>query len=323
MITHAERIAREIATYAETINIHDLPDIFHYWSHNYLRPDVEAVFGRADLTGVFASEFVRSMAQSAVRRIVSIGAGDGSVEIDIAERMLADGQRSFRIDCIELSPHLIGRGQANANAKGLDEIVRFVQSDLTTWKPCDSYGGAFAHHSLHHIQALEHVFDGLMRTLHEEASFVISDMIGRNGHMRWPEVEAILSRIWQTMPDRYKYNHQLSRHDAQFVNFDCAADGSFEGVRAQDIMPELLKRFHFEKYVAWGGLTDVFVDRSFGHNFSQGNPEDCAFIDHLARADRALLRLGAHTPTALIAVIRKLPCQLVSNGLVPEQAVRV
>lgn len=314
---HAERVSREIAVYRDTVDIHALPDIFHYWSHNYLRPDLEAVFGSADLLGIFASEFMASIDRTGVSEIVSVGAGDGSVEMDIAERMLAKGFRQFRIDCLELSPHLIGRGEANARARGLGDIVRFIRADLTNWQAIRRYGAAFAHHSLHHIEALEHVFDEIQRSLCDQGAFITSDMIGRNGHMRWPEVEAILSRIWSAMPDHYRYNHQLSRHEPAFVNFDCTSEGSFEGIRAQDIMPELLKRFHFEKYVAWGGLTDVFVDRCFGHNLSQDNAEDCAFIDRLAQADRALLRLGAHTPTQLIAVMRKHPCALISNGLTP------
>lgn len=317
---HAARVDREIANYKNTINIHALPDIFHYWSSRYLAPDMLGVFGSADLATAFASELRQSMDETGIRTIVSVGAGDGSVEAGITAKLIEMGCRDFRFDCLELSPHLIARGRDNVQGLGLAAHVRFVEVDLTHWRAAGIYGAAFANHSLHHIVALEHVFDQIKRSLAAGGRFVVNDMIGRNGHMRWPEVEALMQRIWRVMPEGYRFDNQLKRVDERFANWDCSGE-SFEGIRAQDIMPELLKRFHFRKYVAWGGLTDIFVDRSFGHNLSPDNAADRAFIDHLAQADRALLRLGATIPTQVIGVLTPEPGPCLSNGLSPEAGV--
>lgn len=318
--THAERIREEIAAYAANVDIHATPDITKYWRKKYLEPDVAQVFGSANLRQVFADEFAASLLRTGRPAIVSIGAGDGSMEADIAALMLQSGAKDFRIDCLELNPHLIERGEAAAKAKGLANHIRFIEADLSTWRAADTYGAAFANHSLHHIVALEHVFDGLKRAMAPGATFIVSDMIGRNGHMRWPEVLALLEPIWAAAPPHYRYNHLMQRHEPAYINHDCSDEG-FEGIRAQDIMPELLKRFSFHRYCAWGGLTDIFIDRAFGHNLSPANPEDTAFIDRLAETDRALLRLGATTPTQLIAFLRAAPGNCVTNDLDPANAI--
>ena len=44
-------VAKEIETYATVHEVHDLPDIFHYWSNKYVRPKFEqfGLSGPADL----------------------------------------------------------------------------------------------------------------------------------------------------------------------------------------------------------------------------------------------------------------------------------
>ncbi len=320
MSNHSERVENEIATYRNTVNIHALPEIFHYWSCRYLAPDLQQVFGSTDLQRIFAMELYKSLAKTGGDTIVSVGAGDGSVEIAIAKLLRLAGIEKFHFECLELSPHLIERGEEAVRREGLQDHIAFSKVDLTTWQPTTTYGAAFAHHSLHHIVALEHVFDQVHASLRDSGSFVVSDLIGRNGHMRWPEVEALVQRLWRSMPAHYRYDHQLKQLNETFVNWDCSSEG-FEGIRAQDIMSELLKRFHFRKYIAWGGLTDIFIDRSFGHNLDEKNAEDCAFIDNLAKADRTLLRAKAITPTSVIGVMTKEQGDLISNGLIPSDAV--
>lgn len=318
-LSHAERVAGEVAFF-ETFDLQALPEIYHYWSLKHLHPELISVFGTTDLWGIFAGEIRASIERTGNPMILSIGSGDGEIELIIAERLIAGGCTNFLFQCLELSPALIARGKIRASEKNLSRYIQFVETDLTDWEAKIRYGAVFANHSLHHIVALEHVFDQIHTSLSDGGSFVVGDMIGRNGHMRWPEVEAFLQLIWQVIPDRYRYNHQLKRHEAEFVNWDCSTIG-FEGIRAQDIMPELLKRFSFEKYCAWGGLTDIFIDRCFGYNLSPNSPEDAAFIDHLAAANRKLLTLGTTTPTQIIAVMRKGDAKLISNGLDPTKAV--
>src|SRR2546421_428065 len=82
---------------------------------------------------------------------------------------------------------------------------------------------------------LEVLFDKIYQTLHPDGYFVTDDMIGRNGHMRWPEALTVFNALWKELPEKYKYNHQLKRLEIEFDNWDCSKE-AFEGIRSQDIL---------------------------------------------------------------------------------------
>jgi len=319
---HASRIATEIDVYKDNLNIHDLPEIFHYWSNKHLGPHIKDVFDTENVHAVMADELRASTIASGNPYMISIGAGDGQVEMGIAERLLQSGFNDFEFVCVELNPHLIQRGMAAAAEKGLQHKISFQEADLSTWRCQGMYGAAFAHHSLHHIVALESVFDELAAHMAPRASFVTADMIGRNGHMRWPEVLQTMEQLWASMPPRYKYHHLWRRVVDPYENWDCSGQ-SFEGIRAQDIMPELVKRFHFRKMCVWGGALDLLIDRGYGHNLDPKSPQDTAFIDYVWEMDCECLRARKTTPTQICAVMTKEPGTLRSTyGLTAEECIR-
>jgi hypothetical protein len=140
--------------------------------------------------------------------------------------------------------------------------------------------------------------------------------------MRWPEAMSVVQRFWQELPQGYRFNQQLRRQETKYKNWDCSSEG-FEGIRAQDVLPELIKRFHFKLFIAASSIVDVFIDRSFGHHFDVTNPRDLAFIDRLHAYDEQALASGELTPTRLIAVmcLSPEPAQF-SRGLLPQSCVR-
>ena len=89
--------------------------------------------------------------------------------------------------------------------------------------------------------------------------------------MRWPEALELIQGIWKFIPDHYKTNHQLKRVEQQYQNWDCSKKG-FEGIRAQDILPLLVKKFSFRSFLdseicptfslnAVSGTTSVWIIR--------------------------------------------------------------
>jgi hypothetical protein len=150
---------------------------------------------------------------------------------------------------------------------------------------------------------LESLFEGVSTIIGSSGVFLTADMIGRNGHMRWPEALDIITALWDTLPDELKYNHHLRVTDHTFNNWDCCRDGGFEGVRAQDILPLLVSRFHFEKFLAAGNLTDVFCDRLYGPNYDPNVPAHTQFIDSVELLNSILLELGVVKPTMMLAVL--------------------
>ena len=302
---YALRAEQEVERFHSVETVHDLPDIFHYWSLRYIRPRMEAVFGVSTLHDFYRKYILQFRAENPdkVVEITSLGAGNSDLEIEIAKLLLGLGFTDFRFSCLDINPSMLSRGRELASENGLMDHFEFVETDVARWQPARPISVVMAHHSLHHIVNLEEVFANIHRAIGKEGYFVTCDMIGRNGHMRWPEALRIVHDIWQTMSDRYKYNHSLYRFEEIYENWDCSGNG-FEGIRSQDILPLLIRGFHFEAFIAYGNLPDIFTDRNFGHNFDVHNPEDTEFIDRVAALNDRLVGEGVIKPTQMIAAMR-------------------
>jgi hypothetical protein len=323
MSDYAKRLQQQIEQYRD-VDVHDLPEIFHYWSNKYVRPIIESVFECSRFCDVYAAQFRRAFSLTNNRTVVSLGAGDASMEVDIAKSLRAAGERDFRIICTELSDHLIQRGTDHARVEGVSEHIVYEQADLNTWRPATLCAAFMANQSLHHFVELEGIFDLVDRHLAPGGRFISNDMIGRNGHLRWPEAKVITDYFWCQLPDEYKYHHQLKRFEIpDFIDWDCSSEG-FEGVRAQDVLPLLINRFGFTHFAAWGGLTDTFLDRGFGHNYSAANQSHLDFIDTLEQLNSSMISIGFIKPTQMFAVMvrDKLSPIKLFNGMSPSKALR-
>ena len=288
-------------------NVHDLPKIFHVWAEKYVLPKIEEVCGTSisAMEQFYAHYIARYAAENPSKeiRIASIGAGNGDLEARVATLLKTSGLDHFRFQCIDVNPAMLDRGREAVSKQQMAEHFEFVATDVSRWSPTGPLDVVIAHHSLHHIELLENTFANIHNAIGQNGYFLVCDMIGRNGHMRWPEALDIIHDIWRTMPDRYKYNHQLKRFEEVYENWDCSTE-SFEGIRAQDILPLLVEFFNFEAFAAFGNLPDIFVDRGFGHNFSPESEEDLAFIDRIGQLNDRLISEEKIKPTQMAAVMR-------------------
>ena len=321
---YQQRIAQENAIFADQVDVHALPEIFHYWSNRYLLP-MEEEFGVRHPEDFLAKYLFKSARRTGAARprFVSLGSGNCDAEVRIAQDLVRRGLDDFVLECIDINPAMLERGRTLAREAGLEGRVVPSQGDFNRWKPTGHYDGVMANQSLHHVLELESLFDAVSTALKPEASFVVSDMIGRNGHQRWPEALAIVREFWAELPKSYRYNRQLQRQETEFLDWDCSVEG-FEGVRAQDILPLLLERFGFEVFLPFGNAIDPFIDRGFGHHFDPAREWDRNFIDRVHARDEAELAAGRITPTHMLAVLgldRAVSCRYRGN-LSPAFCVR-
>lgn len=297
-------VDNETAIFETQTEVHDLPPIAHYWSNKYLRPRLET-FGFSDPEQFFIATLERAFHTATARpvRFVSIGAGNCDTEVRIAVALRERGITDFTIDCLELNRAMRERGAALAHEAGVGEQVLPIEADFNRWQPQRRYDAVIANQSLHHVVDLEGLFNAITRSLSAHGVFATSDMIGRNGHQRWPEALAIVRELWRELPPSYRYNLQLKRREKTFRDWDCSCEG-FEGVRAQDVLPLLVERFDFDFFYAYSNLIDPFIDRSFGPHFDAAVPADLAFIDRVQERDDAEILAGNITPTHMLAVLR-------------------
>jgi 2-polyprenyl-3-methyl-5-hydroxy-6-metoxy-1,4-benzoquinol methylase len=301
---YERKVQQQINQYA-TEPIHDLPDIFHVWSQNFIGPGLDDVFGVGNVNEFYVEAVRESSADfSAPCRILSVGCGDGEVEVLLANS-LQDRGADFRLEGVDLSPLLIERFDQSVREQGLEARVFPRVADLNDTRESEQYDVIMANHSLHHMVDLEKLFDFIKASLKDGGIFATADMIGRNGHMRWPETEAVLQAIWPLLSEKQRFNHQLLQlHAERFEDFDCSLEG-FEGIRAQDILYLILNRFCPYKFFGYGGFIDLLVDRGFGHGFDAESEQDRALITTVAKINDIMLDAGMIKPTVMMGYFTK------------------
>lgn len=302
---YGRKVQQQIDQYVSE-PIHDLPEIFHVWSHEFIRPGFLEVFGIESVNDFYV-EAVREVSDGFTRsvRILSVGCGDGTVEIELANSLRSRMGADFRLDGADLSPVLIERFKQGVRENDLGRCVFPTIQDLNRVAIGEQYDVVMANHSLHHIVDLESVFEFIWKALTPRGIFATCDMIGRNGHMRWPETEAVLQAIWPLLSEKQRFHHQLLQSQLDgFVNFDCSKEG-FEGIRAQDILYLILNRFSPYKFFGFGGFVEVLVDRGFGHGFDVENEQHRQLITAFAKINEMMLDAGMIKPTIMSAYFTK------------------
>jgi 2-polyprenyl-3-methyl-5-hydroxy-6-metoxy-1,4-benzoquinol methylase len=301
---YGDRLAQEQSIFSAQDDLQQLPGIYHYWSNRHLRPMLEAE-GFSYPEDFFARAI--EARASALRRplsIISLGCGDGDSEVRIASLLRERGVTDFSLECFDLNAGLLERAAKRAQDAGVAAFLTYSQGDLNRWQPKRRYDVVMANQSLHHVLELEALFDAVRESLEADGVFAISDMIGRNGHMRWPEAMAIVQEFWREIPPERRYNVQLRRFEREYQDWDCSGEG-FEGIRAQDILPLLIERFGFELFIGFGNVIDPFIDRAFGSNFDPASERDREFIDRIHARDEAEMLAGRITPTHMLGLLRR------------------
>lgn len=201
---------------------------------------------------------------------------------------------------------MLDRGVKAAQAEGVAPQIVPLRADFNHWVPEGRYDAVLANMSLHHVVNLEHLFDRVKACLFPSGRFIVSDIIGRNGHMRWPEALEIVNEYWRQLPPSHRYNRMLAQQQDEYLNFDCSRSG-FEGIRAQDILPLLVERFHFESFFGYANVAECFVDRAVGYNLDPARAWDREFIDRVHARDVEEMHAGRIKPTHMLAVMSPAP----------------
>jgi SAM-dependent methyltransferase len=315
------RIKQQIDQYSHIENLHEsLNNSGQFYKDKFNKNRVLEIFNAKSHFEFYALPFMRALRNLEGNKLLSLGSGDGSLEIGIAKILEKNGF-DFEFFLTELSDFQINRAKLNVVNAGFENKFHFTKEDLNFWKSDHRYAGVMAHHSLHHIVNLENLFDKIAQSL--DGYFCTIDMIGRNGHMRWPEVLEIINLFWAILPLDKRKHKALPNFEETFQNFDCSKKG-FEGIRSQDILPCLLNRFGFESFYAFGGLIDPFIGRGFGHHYDVTKNWDRSFIELIGNLNDILIDCGHIKPTQMFAVMTKNVTQIpaVFRARTPEFCIR-
>lgn len=298
---YADRIRSELTFYRDVESVHDLPVSQHYVNNTHLRPLLLERFG----FGTF-SEMVAHYFQNVSERlgrpleVLSLGSGNCDFELELVETHGLQG----RFTCLELNRDMLDRAAAAVREKRLRSRFRLSECDVNALELDQEYDLVIANYALHHFVELEHIFARVREAMHDRSCLLVSDMIGRNGHLFWEPTLDFCNRFWSLLPRDHKYNHLLKRTFRLREQWDCAADG-FEGIRAQDILPLLDEYFSFRDFIPFHALVNRFTDRDFGPNFDPDDVVFKSFLDLVWYLDDFCCSQHLLKPTQLLACLEK------------------
>ena len=299
---YQEKLNQEIAIYEQNTDVHNLPEIHNIYTGDFLVPSLQKLSGKGDWKEWWIKE-IDEFVEKANRpvTILSLACGNGDLEIDLLKKL--SHQNLITMVGVDVNPQMILRAQKMAQEQDLPN-ARFETQDLNFPNLSGPIDVVLANHSLHHLVELERLFAEIAAKASPDMIFLINDMIGRNGHVMWPNSELVMQKLWQGLDKKYKLNSYTKNYDLKPFNKDCSI-GSFEGIRAQDILPLLVQYFDIEMFFPFSTIINRFTDRAYGHNFNVNESHDKKLILDILKLDIQLLKEKKLPPTQAFLRVQK------------------
>jgi SAM-dependent methyltransferase len=256
-------------------------------------------------------------------RVLNLGTGAASMEIALARQAKAAGVPA-QFTCVDFNARLLKQAAHAARVEGVDDCMTFAVRDCNQSFALPPQDVIIVNQFFHHVEELETFCRSLRASLAPDGVLLSSDIVGRNGHQLWPDVEREVQGIWATLPTAQRYDRHYGSVQKHYRSVDHAA-WSNEGVRAQDVVSCLLAVFDFELFFTFGGSIVPFIERRVGFNFSADREEDRQLIDRVQAQDAAALLDQRYPAANMIAALRHqgMVCAPVYQPISPRQHVEL
>ena len=237
-------------------------------------------------------EILKQYLNTPVERALELACGRG----DFAIEMVTTGYAKH-IDALDVSDVAVEDARRKAAIEGL-ENVNFEIADVNSVElPPDTYDLVYFRQSLHHIEALEHVFEQITHTLREGGIFFINDYVGPS-RMQWTDKQLeIMNEILAILPERYRVllggdlgypgTHKVTVHRTPVETY-LKVDPS-EGVRSAEIISLAKGYFDVLDERSLGGTIHYELLRGIVHNFDVNDEKDTVLLEMILLLERMLL----------------------------------
>lgn len=235
---------------------------------------------------------------------MEIGCGGGDLAIGLAK-----SGRFEHIDAIDISEGAISLARAKAVEAGVSN-VDFQVRDCNDFNfPERRYDFIYSSHALHHIEALEQLFEQVQFYLKDDAIFFADDYIGPS-RMQYSDYHLEkMNEVFTSFPPSKRrdawYDDCLKERVERVPIADYLRIDPSEGVRAEEIIP-VMSRFLFTKIVPIGMSIAYECLNGVVRNFDPNNVSDNFILEDLIYADKKAAR-DPRIPTCFATIIgRKL-----------------
>ncbi len=237
-----------------------------------------------------------------VEKALSLGCGGGALE---RHGLLLNMAKQF--DAFDISEGALQLARELAIKHKLSGQINYQVADLNALVlPENHYDAVFASQSVHHIEALEHYLNQVVKTLKPRQLFIVNEFVGPS-QFQWTDVQVQHSQfLLDKLPEKYRLRirsqgikTEIDRPSLQTMT---AADPT-EAIRSQDILPEMEKRFDIVEKIDFGGTLLHLVLDDIAGNFSS-SAEDISYLRMLFDEEQRLLKSGKISSDFTLIVAR-------------------
>jgi O-antigen biosynthesis protein len=240
-----------------------------------------------------------------VERALTLGCGHGELE-----RGLSLYGFSSRHEGMDISDGAVAEAARLAKEARLNNLVYSVGDLNCVQLPKECYDVIFGIGSVHHVSALEHLFEQVSRSLKPKGYFFLDEYIGPS-QFQWPDEQlAAINAQIAVLPERFKpcinrpktLKGPVARVSIREINsFDPS-----EAIRSSEILPLVSKFFDVVDVKGCGGsLLHLLLDEIAG-NFDENDSYAMNYLQDLFDLEDRLIANGTlkHDFAIIIAVRR-------------------
>jgi SAM-dependent methyltransferase len=224
--------------------------------------------------------------------VLSLGCGAGHLDRIFGQRGLA--MRS--LTGFDISPAAVARAQTLADAASLAPTIRYHAVDLNRFElPTGAFDFVYFFQSLHHIEALERVLDGVRGALRRGGLFLVNEFVGPSRFQWTDEQLRVATEELATLPAALRKDLRTGLTKTAVrrptVREMVAADPS-EAVRSAEIETALRSRFEVIGEWSWGGTINHLVFQDIAGNFEPSDESHVSHVERLIQFENAAIREG-------------------------------
>jgi SAM-dependent methyltransferase len=239
-----------------------------------------------------------------VERALTLGCGHGELERGISKYNLARVHEG-----VDIASGAIDEARLLAHEAGFNHL-HYTSADLNAIQlPKFHYDVVFGVMSIHHIQALEHVFEQVSESLKPNGYFFLDEFIGPT-RFQWSDAQLeAINRQLDAMPDFLKLRVDrpneirppILRPTIEEMN---SVDPS-EAIRSAEIVPLVSRFFDIVEMKGCGGsLLQMLLDHIAG-NFREDDPQALEYLRSLFKLEDEMIASGKLQHDFAVIIARK------------------
>ncbi|MBF0099628.1 MAG: glycosyltransferase [Desulfobacterales bacterium] len=277
----------------------DHPAILEFWQQKCLALKFQS-FGFTDIASFYCN-YIDKMSEiqggDTCRIMYLYGDTDHiSFSLSLIERMVRSGRHNIIMDWYSEDPECIDNAIAQSQQRGIGGHIRFICIQGASWDITYPYHIVIAHDVFKDLENIGSVLEVVRKHLDTKGYFLCYHRMDQE--IFQPEAEHRLKELWDTVPDRYKYNHLTHQTDMEYPMLK-------KNEQSISIAMYLENYFHVDLLIFWGNLIETFIGNSYGFNFNVTDPLDRAFIERVHQIDESAIRDRIIKPVHQLAVLKK------------------